>query len=252
VLKIRHYAKPQNRWLSYTLFTMRPALEKRDFYHTKTTFMKQLSIISTMLLLSVAAFFACNKQAKTEFQELDEAQFIQTAKGEIVRFTEDEDFAFSSKLAKKLGFSKITLAKGTYEISTSTSDFGTVTLSVKEFERLQFNARSNSNEVMSSTAEGDDGIGIRIAKRKKRTCGGEPVTCTCCCGIGFRCGTTSYGDDGDDDEEEVDEISSRTSNAAPHSQLPNPRRKKAHFSFNENDRTLTIHFVEKVDWRALN
>lgn len=168
-----------------------------------------------------------------------------------IRFTEDEDFEFSNKLAKKLGFTKISIAKGVYEIITSATDFGTVKFNVKDFELLKTN--TNATKFTCKMSSLDDGIGIRIAKRKKLTCGGQYVTCTCCCGIGFRCGTTSFGDDGEDDEaSDVDKVSLQKSNSQLVTPLNNPRRKKAQFLFNENDRTLTIQFIEKVDWKLLN
>lgn len=167
--------------------------------------MKSKIILSTLIAFCFITFSACNKSNKAEFEQLDEAQFIQTANGENIRISEDEDFTFSDKLANKLGFKTVLISKGNYLITTSTNDFGTVTLNVKNYELNKASTNFTSDNEKTTLSE-DGGLGIRIAKRKKLTCGGEPVSCTCCCGIGFRCGTSSYG--GDEEELEMDEFSS--------------------------------------------
>ncbi len=64
---------------------------------------------------------------------------------------------------------------------------------------MKFNSILISTGITNEIIDGGNS-GIRIAKRVKRTCGGEPVTCTCCCGIGFRCGFTSLSEEGGEDE----------------------------------------------------
>lgn len=220
--------------------------------------MKKIYLMTIVSILAIVGFYACNKVSNetTEFTPLEDAQFITTSTGQIVRFSEDEDFSFSNKLANKLGFQEITIERGIYDINYNKSDFGTVILKVKHFELSNKGSLNKSMENTVFFEEGsDDGIGgIRIAKRKKKTCGGEPVTCSCCCGIGFRCGTTGFGDEDGDEEEELQEIESQSVNVLSSSTLKstNPRRKKAKFYFNESNRTLTIRFTEFVDWKALN
>lgn len=218
--------------------------------------MKKIYLMTIASILAIVCFYACNKISNetTKFTPLEDAQFISTSAGQIVRFSEDEDFSFSKKLANKLGFQEITIERGIYDINYNKSDFGTVILKVKHFELSNKGSLKNSMENAVFVEEGNGIGGIRIAKRKKKTCGGEPVTCSCCCGIGFRCGTTGFGEEDGDEEEELQIIESQSVNNLSSSNLksPNPRRKKAKFYFNESNRTLTIRFTEFVDWKALN
>jgi|688.fasta_scaffold256757_2 hypothetical protein len=211
--------------------------------------MKKILIRYSLLIIVAFLSQACNKNHKADFQEMEQAEFIQTPNGEIVRFTEDEDFSFSTFLNKKFGFERLVVSKGQYDILTSKSDFGTVTLKIKEYKILNSNTATTSDIQTNSDIQDYNSIGIRIAKVKKRTCGGEPVSCKCCCGIGFRCGIAglSESDEFDDEEEfqinNIGNISSRPSD---------PRIKRAQIFINLVDKTITIHFLEKINWRSLN
>lgn len=204
-----------------------------------------LSFIKLTFLCTALAY-SCNKQSNKESDFLEDAQFTKNKVGETITFREEEDFSFSNRLANKIGFSELSIQKGIYTIYTDAKNFGTVELKIKDYKLKQSNSTYNKDEILTAKIE-DDGIGIRIAKRKKRTCGGEYVTCECCCGIGFRCGTTDFVD-----EEENDEVKSTKKESQNFINANKSRIKKVKFTFNAKRNTLNIEFIEKVDWRALN
>lgn len=208
--------------------------------HTK----KNLIVFSMSLLL----MYSCNKEEKRINSKFEIAEYIKTKDGEIIRFLEDEDFEFSKILCARLGLSKLVVKAGIYEIKTSKNDFGTVVLKIKSYKELETNG--SKDQILKNPAEvvETSDIGIRIAKKKKFTCGGEPVTTPCLCGIGFRCGTTNY-------EEEIESeniLNSEKASVYAINNLVNERVKRARMVFNKNSSTLKISFTESVNWQSLN
>lgn len=210
--------------------------------------MKQSKWLLFFISICLVIVSACSKEKKNIGLKSDDAEFITTKDGEIIRFTEEEDFDISKEIAARFGLSELTIKRGLYEIRTSKNEYGTVVLQIKSYKELKRDELKK--EVLNKTgfdSEGSD-IGIRIAKRKKLTCGGEPVSTPCICGIGFRCGTTNYID-----ELELNEkIYSENGSSINAKFFPADRIKRANFSINKDNLTLKISFIERVNWRQLN
>ena len=190
---------------------------------------------------------SCSKNANEKVELNEEEQFIETPNGLVVKYSEEDDFIISKSISRKLGYEEIVISGGDYQILVNDNNFGTTQLNVKHSKKLKTAGFTRSFQNNSTLSEG--GIGIRIAKVKKRKCGGEYVDCTCCCGIGFNCGfTTGFADD-----QELEEMMYSNSEQNPiNSETFDPRVKRAILSLNENEKTLTIKFIEKVNWRSLN
>ncbi len=95
-----------------------------------------------------------------------------------IPFEESESIVVSDEIAKGLGFEKLTVAPGNYQVTFDSADkFGLVVLQLEE-------ATPALEAVDSARAPDPDrfGIRIKIASRKKNCDGG----------IGFRCGLISH------------------------------------------------------------
>lgn len=210
--------------------------------------MKHVKKFVLFIWLSLLLIYSCNKEEKRIDSKFEIAEFIKTRNGEIIRFSEEEDFEFSKKLCYRLGLSKLVIKGGIYEITTSKNDYGTVVLKVKSYKELE--TTGSNNESRNNADEGGEtgDIGIRIAKKRKFTCGGEPVSTPCLCGIGFRCGTTNY-----EEEIEPDNIlNSEKASTNTFKSFIDERVKRASMVFNKKSLTLKISFIETVNWQSLN
>lgn len=143
---------------------------------------------------------------------------------ERISFSEEEDIQVSDKFLKALQLDKLIIRAGEYNIDFNEENpFGIVVFNIKEFS-------GNVDIVNQKLAPG-----IRIAKRKHRSC---PLS-TCACGIGFRCGFTNLGDEGGNDGDAGGDIDFE-------------RIAYVTVTLDKEKNTISLSFVNKLNWEKLN
>ncbi len=125
-----------------------------------------------------------------------------------------ESIELDRNLTASLGFEKLVLEKGRYSIDNCGDNFGSVSFNLKEVEK------SEKSELKVKSGFGPR---IRIGTRKSG----------CKKGIGFRCGLVKVDVSKESRSYDID------------------RDKLVEIDVDEEGRTLTIEFLEPVDWEKL-
>lgn len=142
---------------------------------------------------------------------------------ERINFIEDEDFEVSDLYLKELKLDKLVIAAGEYYIDFNQDNpYGFVVLNIKDVV----------GEVDTKTQYLRPGI--RIAKRKHRSC----PRSTCACGIGFRCGFTNLTYEGEDDGNDEGGDDERTAYVS--------------YNIDKEKSIITLYFSKPIDWSKIN